>query len=164
MRWIPLRAEEAEDLARMRQRCWDSTYRGIYPDAMIDNFDLAWHCRQDRRRMEDPGFRVCWIQTGGHRAGYLIFRLGKPLWLQSLYLLPEYRRRGLGRAALARLGAMGEFFCQCDPENHPALAFYREMGGVITARDLENPEPWQNSLTITFYPEASNVTDTHPQI
>ena len=32
--------EDARLLAETRRRAWDTTYRGIYPDAMIDEYDL----------------------------------------------------------------------------------------------------------------------------
>ena len=31
--------EDARLLAETRRRAWDTTYRGIYPDAMIDEYD-----------------------------------------------------------------------------------------------------------------------------
>lgn len=32
---------DAELLAETRRSAWDATYRGIYPDAWIDEYDLA---------------------------------------------------------------------------------------------------------------------------
>ncbi len=44
--------EDLPTLAATRKKVWASTYRGIYPDEMIDNFDMQWHIARDRRRME----------------------------------------------------------------------------------------------------------------
>ena len=45
------RAEDARLLAETRRRAWDTTYRGIYPDAMIDEYDLEAHTARDAARI-----------------------------------------------------------------------------------------------------------------
>ena len=40
--------EDARLLAETRRRAWDTTYRGIYPDAMIDEYDLEAHTARDK--------------------------------------------------------------------------------------------------------------------
>ena len=41
--FVPAQPEDAARIGRLRQRCWAATYRGVYPDEMIDQFDYAWH-------------------------------------------------------------------------------------------------------------------------
>ena len=38
--------EDAAVIAKLRQEIWSTTYRGIYPDDMIDQFDYAWHTQR----------------------------------------------------------------------------------------------------------------------
>ena len=35
--------EDVPEIIALRHQIWGTTYRGIYPDDMIDNFDWAWH-------------------------------------------------------------------------------------------------------------------------
>ena len=154
--FVPAQPEDAPILARLRQRVWAETYGDIYPAEMIENFDYEYHTRQDFVRIQSPGYMVYLIQQADKPIGYLILKAGEPLWLLSLYVLAEYQRRGIGKAAFQLIRkycasqGIGEFSCQCQPQNTPAIAFYKAMGGRITARDEGNEETWQDSVTFTF--------------
>ena len=41
--FVEATAADALTIIGLRCRIWDTTYRGIYPDSMIDDFDWAWH-------------------------------------------------------------------------------------------------------------------------
>lgn len=63
--------------------------------------------------------------------------LGKPgLYLEDLYIQPEYRNRGYGKLILARLAAIaiergcGRFEWAVLDWNEPSIAFYRKIGAV----------------------------------
>lgn len=43
-------------IALTRQKAWAATYRGIFPDELIDRFDYAWHIERDEKRLGDPDF------------------------------------------------------------------------------------------------------------
>ena len=43
--------EDAPLLAATRPKVWATTYRGIYSDEMIDNYDLSYYTARDRKRM-----------------------------------------------------------------------------------------------------------------
>ena len=140
------RAEDARLLAETRRRAWDTTYRGIYPDAMIDEYDLEAHTARDAARIADPANAVFLAMDGAECVGYFTYgpyTYGRykdfALCLNSLYFLPGYRRMGLGRRAFAQLTefcrerGIQKFFCGCNCHNLPAQAFYRAMGGVVGA-------------------------------
>ena len=147
---------DAPVIAAMRQRCWAATYRGIYPDAMIDGFDHARHTARDLARISDDKHIVHLIMQDCQPIGYIILYLGQTPLLMSLYILPEHHRRGVGSAAFAfiresfrRLGHH-RFTCHCLPQNAPARAFYERMGGILCGEDSDNPELWQNSVIYRF--------------
>lgn len=104
------RAEDARLLAETRRRAWDTTYRGIYPDAMIDEYDLEAHTARDAARIADPANAVFLAMDGAECVGYFTYgpyTYGRykdfALCLNSLFFLPGYRRMGLGRRAFAQL-------------------------------------------------------------
>ena len=45
--------KDAPILAAIRRKAWDATYRGIYPDEMIDCYDLALFTVRDEKRIAD---------------------------------------------------------------------------------------------------------------
>lgn len=156
IRFIPAQPGDESTLGHLRQRCWAATYRGIYPDEMIDHFDYAWHAKHDLARIGSPDFEVFLIEEDALPIGYMTIRHNTPPLLYSLYLLPEHQRRGVGRMAFAHMREdcirrnQPVFLCHCQPENRAALAFYHRMGGAIIARDEANEEAFMNSLTLRF--------------
>lgn len=154
--FILAREADAITIAHLRQRIWADTYRGIYPVEMIEQFDYGWHTRQDLARIQSSAYMVYLIMEEDSPVGYLNLKHGETLKLMSLYILPEYQRRGIGRSAFRLVRrhcaehGISRFTCQCHPQNGSARAFYEAMGGIITARDEDNAESWQNSVMFSF--------------
>jgi ribosomal protein S18 acetylase RimI-like enzyme len=86
-------------------------------------------------------FRALLAERAGRPVGYALFYRAyatehgeRGLYLQDLYVLPEARRQGTGRALMAAVARA----CQADggcyvfwnarPRNRAALAFYRALG------------------------------------
>lgn len=154
--FIPAKPGDEVTLGRLRQQCWAATYRGVYPDDMIDQFDFAWHARHDLARIQSGRFDVSLIVDDGQPIGYMTVQHGTPPLLYSLYLLPDHQHRGVGRMAFARMRdhcisrEQPFFLCHCQPENVNAIAFYVHMGGTIIHRDEENEASFMNSVTFRF--------------
>ncbi len=154
--FVLAREEDASFIARMRQRVWESTYRGIYSDEMIDCFDYQWHTQKDMLRIKSAAYEVYLIQCDQRSVGYMILYKANGLLLQSLYVLKEYQRCGIGTRAFSYVrtycagNGYGSFICHCQPENKSALRFYEKMGGVKIGEDMENEESWQNSVILEF--------------
>lgn len=149
--------DDLHTIASLRQKVWSTTYRGIYPDDMIDNFDFSGHKRKDLAKLHDPTFCVYLVCRNYQPVGYLIYQLfQQKLHLHSLNLISEARRQGIGRACLEHVRAYGHshgldhFHLRCNPWNTPAMAFYRSMGGVIVREDLENEERYMDAVWFRF--------------
>ena len=135
--------EDAVLLAQMRHIVWQQTYRGIYPDAMLDNYDLEMYAQRDRQRMEDPAHCYYFFIDGDICVGYFSFgpyNFGSykdfDLCLNNLYILSQYQGMGLGKQAFSVIrqyciqNGIDKFFCGCNANNLPAVLFYRHMGGI----------------------------------
>lgn len=153
--FVPAHGEDAGAIASLRQRIWDTTYRGIYPDEVIDHFDFPWHTECSLQWIRSRDFHVFLIKDDDRAIGYFIFRHRKAVHLQSLYLLPDYQRRGIGTMAFSMLknycaNKVSTFTCYCNPQNRNAIAFYRQMGGVVVASDTGHENPQEDQITYRF--------------
>lgn len=155
-RFTPAHPGDEHTIGHLRQQCWAATYRGIYPDDMIDHFDYVWHAERDLARIASDRYEVYLIEDGNQPVGYMNIEHGTPPLLYSLYLLPSHQRRGIGKAAFAHMRQLCQtqgqpfFLCHCQPENSAAIAFYHRMGGVIIHRDAGNEDAFMNSVTFRF--------------
>ena len=156
--------DDVRTLTETRQKIWATTYRGIYPDEMIDQYDFDCHAARDVLRITDARNDVFLAWDGGRCVGYFYYGpcgYGSyrdfELCLNSLYFLPEYRRMGLGRRVFAQLKAVcrvrniRKFFCGCSCHNAPAQAFYRKMGGVVGEIHDGHANKAEDILYFEFY-------------
>ena len=148
--------DDAKTIIELRKQIWATTYRGLYPDSMIDDFDYAWHLEKELQRIKHPEYRVYRIVKDNCNIGYLTTRKMDVMILQSLYVLEEYQHQGIGRIAFdfvkqcCREKEVDHFICHCLPENWNARKFYEEMGGTIIGEDMDNEESWMNSVIYRF--------------
>lgn len=139
---------DGELIAQTRQKCWATTYRGIFPDDAIDQFDYGWHIARDEKRLHDPDFHYYLVMDGDQCVGYVSCGKVKQgtfkdysFRLQSAYLLKEYRGRGIGKRMMeqvfqdCRNAGFNKLFWECSPHNHSAIGFYTHLGAVMTEVD-----------------------------
>ncbi len=92
----------------------------------------------------DPKFRVVIAEWEGKPAGFALFFYnystwqGRPgLYLEDLFVRPEFRGRGIGKQLLAHLAQLavrencGRFQWQVLDWNTPALEFYESLGATV---------------------------------
>ena len=148
--------DDARTIIELRKQIWGTTYRGFYPDSMIDDFDYVWHLEKELQRIRHPEYRVYRIVKDDRNIGYLSTRKMDAVMLQSLYILEEYQHQGIGRTAFefvkqyCRENSAISFACHCLPENWNARKFYEKMGGTIIGEDMDNEKSWMNSVIYRF--------------
>ena len=112
-----------------------AAYEGLLDQVVADEATLeAWIF--DRQKAE-----VLFALDGGEEVGFALFFhnfstfLGRAgLYLEDLYVRPEYRGRGYGKALLQRLAAIavergcGRLEWWCLDWNEPSIGFYRALG------------------------------------
>ena len=154
--FVPATEQDAMAIIELRRIIWGTTYRGIYPDSVIDEFDYAWHQDKELQRIKHPRFAVYLISKNGCNIGYRTLRKTEIITLQSLYIIEDYQHQGIGKCAFefivkyCRENQQNSFVCQCVPENKNARMFYEKMGGKIVGEDMGNKEHWMNSVIYRF--------------
>lgn len=142
----PARADEVSAVARVHDACWRAAYTGMLPAALIARSALA-----DREALWAALLRVPLAERCAHAAEDAHGRIigcawggpeesGDPRYrgeLLGLYLLRDFRGRGLGRAlvraVVASLRAQGypNLLLWALADNHPARGFYLALGGAM---------------------------------
>ncbi len=90
---------------------------------------------------EHPKFRAVIALWEGHPAGYAVFydiystfQGRRALFLEDIFVRPDFRKKGIGKALFARAASVAwqeEYFCmrwEVLDWNTPAIDFYRKMG------------------------------------
>lgn len=93
---------------------------------------------------KQPYAEAILVESGGQAVGFALFLhnystfLTKPgIYLEDLFVLPEYRRQGIGKALLTYLAQLaverdcGRLEWSVLDWNEPAISFYRRMGATI---------------------------------
>ena len=93
---------------------------------------------------DDPKFKVVFAEWNGEPAGFALFFYnystwqGRPgLYLEDLFVKPEFRGKGIGKALLLHLAKIavenncGRYQWQVLDWNTPALDFYKSLGAEV---------------------------------
>lgn len=146
----PARVDDAASLATVTARAYDAAYRGIVPEAVLDQWIAEarafWDEGLQRLSASDQSSRAWVAERGDRIMGYATTSAGKDWWLPppegageltNLYLDPDVIGSGVGgrlyRHAMADLRERG-----FDPlvvwafrDNTRAIGFYEAMGLAI---------------------------------
>jgi GNAT superfamily N-acetyltransferase len=146
------RPEDARAIARIHVAVWQATYRGIMPEEVLEEISVdereanwgtiltAHAATHPVLVCEVPGLGLCGFGNAGPLRDPGVE--GYSGEFKTLYLLPAYQRRGLGRAVLGGLAAgLAE-------RGHtaalawvlaasPACGFFEAMGGKLCAQRAE---------------------------
>jgi len=115
-----------------------AVYEKLEGQAKATPDDLRRHLFGDR-----PAAEVILAEVDGHAVGFALFFptfstfRGRPgLYLEDLYVRPEHRGRGIGKALLARLAGLavdrgcGRLEWSVLDWNEPSIGFYRSLGAA----------------------------------
>jgi L-amino acid N-acyltransferase YncA len=143
------RVEDAPAIARIHVAVWQSAYRDLMQEELIDQVPV-----EAREEMwtdiltayteshpvivaEDFGVGICGFGNAGPLRGEAM--LGYSGEFKTLYLLPLYQRRGIGRQMLSHLAAhlieRGHHAAVAwVVATNPACGFFETMGGTLLAQ------------------------------
>ena len=116
------------------------------------NFTLAEQAasRAFEALLDDSRLGQAWmIEPDGHPAGFVVLTVGFSMeygglrgFIDDFYIAPQYRRRGLGHAALeevkraSRRRGVRVLVVETGPDNEAALSAYRSVGFADSERTL----------------------------
>jgi ribosomal protein S18 acetylase RimI-like enzyme len=128
----PARPDEYDDIARVWMESWAST--GLEE---ASNFLLAKLRARVRLEIEQ-GWSLYVADDGGTLAAMLALQLPK-LYLDQLFVAPQYQGQGLGRRLLAftRSHLPDEMYLRCVRENERAWRWYEREGFVFEKEEAE---------------------------
>lgn len=148
--------DTVKNISELRYEIWDTTYRGIYSDERIDNYDYEEHRRRDLQRIQDVSYHVYLIVDIDEPIGYFTFTTTETVYIQSLYIRQEYQHQGIGKRAFmlirehCRTHGFDKFTCNCNSHNFSAQRFYRSMGGTIIKRNEGHDDKYDDQITFEF--------------
>ena len=140
----PATVDDAEAFEKIRVETWQATYRGLFPDELLDRLRPNVDRRRDHlREILESQAEFCFVaEDVGEVVGFAIGcpeRTGDPIYrgeVAAIYVLPGHQGRGLGRAlireSVRELAAHGmtSLLIWVLRENRIGRSFYERLGGV----------------------------------
>ena len=140
--------DDAEAIAAVRVESWQATYRGMIPDAYLDDMrieDSMLKWRQILQAMSAAADRICVYvaESEGHIIGFASGmllpepKLGMQAELTAIYLRPAWQRSGIGRRMLQKVArtlqaqGAGSLLVWVISGNAIARNFYEELGAAL---------------------------------
>jgi L-amino acid N-acyltransferase YncA len=158
---------DVDAIASVHIASWITTYRGLVPDAVLDN--QSFERRRDwwKNVVDEHAQQVVVAEEDHQVVGFVYFgaeRENDPIYrgeLYAIYMLMDYQQKGLGRL-LVKATAEGLLTLGIDNmlvwvlSRNPARRFYEKLGGVYL-RD----KPAEIGGT-TLQESAYGWNDIHP--
>lgn len=138
----PAATSDAEAIAQIHVKAWQSAYLGIVPDEVLANLSVEKRAQRFREILSDPNTRSeTWVyEDDGSVLGWCTVgpnrdELGPEVGeLWAIYVLPEAQRKGIGSALIEnarqvlREKGYGTAILWMLTENEAARKFYEARG------------------------------------
>jgi GNAT superfamily N-acetyltransferase len=139
--------DDALGIARASAESWQTSYRGILPDVVLDRIDVERRAQMRRQIARDRSVfqLVAYDLTHGDIVGFCDAGPSKRAMPQAgeiyaIYLVHHAKRHGLGQQMFERVQAwlvangMRSMVVWVLDNNHHARRFYEAMGGRASSR------------------------------
>ena len=141
---------DCKELSLLKKEIWETTYRGIYPDSKIDNYDYLKKKKKFKNYIHNPNQELYVAISNNKIIGYIEF--GKPSrpfedYKQEIglfYIKKDYQRQGIGKKLFhlafnyIKNKGVNKFFISSHKYNFNAQKFYEKMGGEIVKIDEDS--------------------------
>lgn len=141
----PAQADDAAGIAQVHIAAWQSTYRGILPDTLLEQLSLAERTDNWQQWIQQEALSWVWVAESPARQiiGFVCGgpeRTAHPNWqgeIYAIYLLEGWQGRGVGKRLLQKgfelLSQQGHSsaLIWVASANHKACGFYAAQGGQV---------------------------------
>lgn len=136
-------------LSNLRRKVWDETYRGIYYDSLIDDYNYDLNKSKDLKRINNKDYKVLIFYSDNNPIGYGYFGIEDKIiyrdlkvYIAGLYVIKKYKKNGIGKKFFKEVinfckdRNINKFYNCCNFHNYKAQGFYEHMGGYTGRVDL----------------------------
>jgi len=152
--------DDCHEIAKLKGKVWNTTYRGIYSDNTLDNYNIEKNEQTFKSIINNPKMSLIvavnqeniigFISCGEPYRPYLHYKQDIGLF----YILKEYQGLGIGKKLFSIAknqiisDGYSEFFVSVNKYNKNAINFYIAMGGAIIHidEDIEDKREVQMKL------------------
>ena len=157
-----VRTAGEQDLEKVRallRETWHATYDHIYGAEKVSELHASWHspaALKARLANKNSEFLVAddGRAIGGMGYAAMSKEMTKTVTLHMLYVSPRHQRQGIGRDIFAELETCfpdAEIMrLEVDPQNEPAIAFYKAHGFVEVGRSDNSGQGQSGLPTLIF--------------
>lgn len=140
----------SRELSYLKKRIWETTYRGIYPDEVIDNYDYLKREEKFKTLIEDINQEVYVCVEENKIIGYMVLGVplhgtleGYDLTINDLGIDSSFRGKGIGKKFMDIAKQKGKkLFNCCNYYNDNAKKFYKKIGGTIVKTEMEDDKQY----------------------
>ena len=160
---------DCEEVARVHVLAWQGSFQGVVPQAFLDRMSAVQRAEAFSQGFSAPSYRMYVAETADRNIlGFADF--GEPRGeiegydgeLYSIYVLPEFQRRGIGQR-LVELGV--QFFLTNDRrsmylltlEASPYRRFYDKLGGYVVRQKQIHIDGLAYTELIYGWPEIARL-------
>lgn len=136
---------DSKSLSYLKKEVWETTYRGIYDDSYIDNYDYKKREEKFKSIIMDEKQEVYVCKDNNKIIGYMV--LGEPLHdsldgydlcINDLGIDSKCRGQGIGKMFMdIAKGKNKKMFNCCNYYNKNAQKFYERMGGKVVKTSID---------------------------
>ena len=167
-----VKLEDVPSMAVLRQKIWDTTYRGIYKDEVIDNFDYKRAETNFKNYIDQPNTLFKAALCDNKIIGYICFSKIDECYKDYRYIInyfhisKDFQGRGLGTrffqmiVSYCKQKGIDKFYVTCNKHNLKARKFYEKMGGIIDYID-DNLNNLAKEQVIYIYKVEVDRNDRH---
>jgi len=159
-----VKIEDAEGIANVGIKTWQTTYKGIFPVEKLDKMSMEEHTEKWKKyitsSIEDENIKILVAEDSisgivGYVGG------GRYEWthpfdceIAGIYVLKDFQGKGIGTKFVKKIT---KFFCSKDWKNmviwilkdNPYCRFYERFGGIPKEKKMH--EQWGNNYELLGY-------------
>ena len=150
--------KDAKSLSCLKKEIWDTTYRGIYDDSLIDNYDYKQREEKFKKLILDNNQEVYVCKNNNKIIGYMVIGIplhdsleGYELAINDFGIDSKYRRQGIGKMFMdLAKGKNKKLFNCCNYYNKKAQSFYQKMGGTIVKTSVDEKDKRKSQVYYVY--------------